>query len=63
LTESASSRSSIDSVHYNSKKSWLNVSVNASTMRDRREKDNIEININHLPLIRTTQHRYPFTNL
>jgi hypothetical protein len=63
LTESVSLRSSIDNAHYSSKKSWLNVSVNASTVRDKREKDNIEISTRHLPLIKTTPARYPFTNL
>jgi hypothetical protein len=57
LTESASSRTSIDNAHY-SRKSWLKESANVNIMRGKREKDNIEININHLPLTRTTPLRY-----
>jgi hypothetical protein len=61
LSESASLRSSIGNAHY--KKSWLNVSANANTMRDKRENGNIEISISHRLLIRTIPPRYPFINL
>jgi hypothetical protein len=62
LTGSASSRNSIGNAHYSNKKSLLNVSASANIMRDKRENDNIEININHLHHTKTTPLRYPSTS-
>jgi hypothetical protein len=62
LTGSASSRNSIGNAHYSSKKSLLNGNASVNIMKDKRENDNIEININHLHRTRITPLRYPSTS-